>query len=304
MPERRTVLSAAASSLMLTTVGQSTSAAVAAGPLRGKAALVTGAARGIGRATALELTRKGAAVALLDICDPDAIPALRPYRLASPHDLDETVALVRSEGGNCMPLVADLRSWDATRHATETAIEAYGGLDVLVANAGVNAGDNTTEIGSAAWQALLDVNLTGTLHSVQAALPGLRRRSGGRIIIVTSVQARMGSPWSGGYAATKWGLTGLMKSLAIELGKEGITVNAVAPTAVDTPMLRLSGYVESSDQEQERRMAAENGHTLPVGVLKPEDIAVAISFLAGPAAEHISGITLDINAGRSAHLSA
>jgi NAD(P)-dependent dehydrogenase (short-subunit alcohol dehydrogenase family) len=304
MPERRTVFSAAASTLMLTAVSRSAVSAEPAGPLQGKSALVTGAARGIGRATALELARQGAAVALLDICDPDAIPALRPYRLASREDLDETIALVRAQGGKCIPLIADLRDRGATRRAAETAIAAYGGLDILVANAAVYAGSNTTEIGSAAWQAMLDVNLTGTLHSVQATLPGLRRRSGGRIVIVTSVQARAGSPWSGGYAATKWGLTGLMKSLAIELGGEGITVNAVAPTAVDTPMLRLNGGTVGSDQEQEKRMAAESGHTLPAGVLKPEEIAAAISFLAGPAAAHISGITLDVNAGRSAHLSA
>ena len=242
-------------------------------------------------------------MALLDICDPDAIPALRPYYLASRDDLDETVALVRAQGGRCLPLIADLRNWDATAHAVETALQAYGGLDILVANAGVSATGNTTEIGPAAWQAMLDVNLTGTLHSVQAALPGLRRRRGGRIIIVTSVQARTGSPWSGGYAATKWGLTGLMKSLAIELGGEGIAVNAVAPTAVDTPTMRLKGAV-SSDQEQNRQMAAELGHTLPVAILQPEEIAAAIGFLAGPAAAHISGITLDVNAGRSAHLTA
>jgi NAD(P)-dependent dehydrogenase (short-subunit alcohol dehydrogenase family) len=303
MPERRTILSAAASTLMLTAASRPAGSAETAGPLQGKAALVTGAARGIGRATALELARQGAAVALLDICDPDAIPALRPYRLASREDLEETMALVRAQGGNCIPLIADLRDWDATRRAAETAIDAYGGLDILVANAAVSAAGNTTEIGSAAWQAMLDVNLTGTLHSVQATLPGLRRRSGGRIIIITSVQARIGSPWLGGYAATKWGLTGLMKSLAIELGPEGITVNAVAPTAVDTPMMRLKGAVNSNPEEK-RRMAVDLGHTLPVSILQPEEVAGAIGFLAGPAAGHISGITLDVNAGRSAHLSA
>lgn len=303
MPERRTVLSAAASTLMLTAASRPAASANPAGPLQGKTALVTGAARGIGRVTALELARQGAAVALLDICDPDAIPALRPYRLASREDLEETVALVRAQGGSSIPLIADLRDRDATRRAAETAVAAYGGLDILVANAAVSAEGNTTEIGSAAWQAMLDVNLTGTLHSVQASLPGLRRRSSGRIIIVTSVLARSGSSWLGGYAATKWGLTGLMKSLAVELGPEGITVNAVAPTAVDTPMMRLKGAV-TSDPEEERRMAVELGHTLPVSILQPEEVAAAIGFLAGPAAGHISGITLDVNAGRSAHLSA
>lgn len=303
MPERRSLLSAATASLMLTAAGRPAAAADTAGSLQGKAALVTGAARGIGRATALELARQGAAVASLDICDPDALPALRPYRPASRDDLDETVARVQAQGGRCLPLVADLRNRDATGHAIELAIQAYGGLDILVANAGVSSGDNTTEIGPAAWQTMLDVNLTGTLNSVQAALPGLRRRLGARIIIVTSVQGRTGSSWSGGYAATKWGLTGLMKSLAIELGGEGITVNAVAPTAVDTPTMRLSGAV-SSDPEEQRRMAAELGHTLPVSILQAEEIAATIAFLAGPAAAHISGITLDVNAGRSAHLTA
>jgi NAD(P)-dependent dehydrogenase (short-subunit alcohol dehydrogenase family) len=185
----------------------------------------------------------------------------------------------------------------------ETAIRSFGGLDILVANAAVSAAGNTTEIEPSTWQAVLDVNLTGTLYSVQAALPGLRRRSGGRIIIVTSVQARTGSPWLGGYAATKWGLTGLMKSLAIELGEEGITVNAVAPTAVDTPMMRRKGAV-SADRQQQRQMAKDLGHTLPIAILQPEEIAAAIAFLAGPAAAHISGITLDVNAGHSAYLTA
>ena len=152
---------------------------------------------------------------------------------------------------------------------------------------------------TAPWKAMLDVNLTGALNTVQAALPKMRR-PGGRIVLVTSVQARAGSAASGAYATTKWGMTGLMKSLAQELGPEGVTVNAVAPTAVDTPMIGRT----SEGSGNAHPCAAHSGHALPVDVLEPKEIAAAIAFLAGPGAGFVSGTTLDVNAGRSAHLSA
>lgn len=298
---RRTVLSAAA-------LGLSAAAAPAAAqpnaakPLAGKAALVTGAARGIGRATAVELARQGADVALLDIADPDAIPELRGYRLASRAELEEAARLVRAEGARALPLVADLRDWDGMRRAAERAAGEFGGgLDVLVANAGIAINGKLARHDPAAWRAMLDVNLTGTLHTVQAALPKLRR-PGGRIVLVTSVQARTGSAESGAYAATKWGMTGLMKSLAAELGPEGITVNAVAPTAVDTPMIRRA--TDGSENANPRTAEPRSGHALPVDVLEPREIAAAIAFLAGPGAGFVSGTTLDVNAGKSAQLSA
>lgn len=298
MTERRGVLAA-------TALGLAAAAAPAAAqdgrPLAGKAALVTGAARGIGRATALELARQGADVALLDIAEPDAIPSMRGYRLASRSELDEAVRLVRAAGPRALALVADLRDRAATDRAMATALREFGGLDILVANAGIAIDGRLGQADPAAWQAMLDVNLTGTLHSIQAALPGLRR-PGGRIVIVTSVQARMGFADSGAYAATKWGLTGLMKSLAMELGPEGITVNAVAPTAVETPMMRRGGSGDAGLDP--RKAAAMMGHALPVPVLQPQEIATAIAFLVGPGAGFVSGTTLDVNAGRSAQLTA
>ena len=304
MTERRTVLSAAA------TLGLSAAAAAApaaaqggsqggaAKPLAGKTALVTGAARGIGRATAVELARQGADVALLDIADPDAIPELRGYRLASRAELEEAARLVRAEGVRALPLVADVRDWDETRRAAERAVRELGdGLNVLVANAAIAIDGKLARREPAAWRAMLDVNLTGTLNTVQAAVPVLRR-PGGRIVLVTSVQARTASVTSGAYAATKWGMTGLMKSLAAELGQDGITVNAVAPTAVDTPMIKR----EAEDAGNVQPCVAHPGHALPVGVLEPKEIAAAIAFLSGPGAGFVSGTTLDVNAGRSAQI--
>jgi NAD(P)-dependent dehydrogenase (short-subunit alcohol dehydrogenase family) len=308
MAERRTILTATALGLATAAAeGAPAAAQGAAKPLAGKAALVTGAARGIGRATAVELARRGADVALLDIADPDAIPELRGYRLASRADLDESARLVRAEGARALPLVADVRDRDGMRRAAERAAREFGGgLDVVVANAGIAIGGRPSRLDPAAWQALLGVNLTGALNTVQAAAPDLRR-PGGRIIVVTSVQARMGSAESGGYTATKWGLTGLMKSLAAELGPEGVTVNAVAPTGVDTAMLNRSRDEDGSGGGgggDRRRSGGRSGHALPVEVLQPREIAAAIAFLAGPGAEFISGATVDVNAGWSAHFSA
>lgn len=307
MTERRTLLSASGLGLAVTAAIQAAPATAqdaAARPLAGKTALVTGAARGIGRATAIALARHGADVALLDIADPDAIPALKGYRLASRAELDEAVRQVQAEGVRALPLVADTRDLQAMRGAAEALTQALGaGPDILIANAGIAIDGPLDEPDSAAWQAQLDVNLSGSLHSVQAALPGMRRRgTGGRIAIVTSVQARMGVTGSGGYAATKWGLTGLMKSLAAQLGPEGITVNAVAPTATDTAMIRRgNGGGNGGDP---REAASRSGHALPIPVLPPESIADAIAFLVGPGAAYVSGMTLDVNAGRSAQFNA
>jgi NAD(P)-dependent dehydrogenase (short-subunit alcohol dehydrogenase family) len=305
MTERRAVFSAAALGLAAAAAASAQQGGGAADkPLAGKAALVTGAARGIGRATAVELARQGADVALLDIADPDAIPELRGYRLASRDELEEAARLVQAEGARALPLVADVRDWEAMRQASERAVRELGrggALDVLVANAAIAINGKLARHDPAAWRAQLDVNLTGTLNTVQAALPGLRR-PGGRIVLVTSVQARTGSVESGAYAATKWGMTGLMKSLAAELGPEGITVNAVAPTAVDTAMIRRARD-ENADTNP-RTASPRSGHALPVEVLQPKEIATAIAFLAGPGAGFVSGITLDVNAGRSAELGA
>ncbi len=299
MSERRTVLSAAALGLAAAGAPAAAQEGAAAKPLAGKAALVTGAARGIGRATAVELARQGADVALLDIADPDAIPELRGYRLASRAELEEAARLVRAEGARALPLVADVRDWEGMRGASERARREFGGLDAVVANAAIAIDGKLARREPAPWRAMLDVNLTGALNTVQAALPGLRR-PGGRIVLVTSVQARAGSAASGAYAATKWGMTGLMKSLAQELGPEGITVNAVAPTAVDTPMIRRA----AEGLGNAHPCMAHSGHALPVEALEPQEIAAAIAFLAGPGAGFVSGVTLDVNAGKSAQLSA
>ena len=270
-------------------------------PLAGRVALVTGAARGIGRAAAVELARHGADVALVDIAQPDAIPAL-PYPLATREEFDEAARLVEAEGARALPLVADVRDLAAMQGAAERTLAEFGALDIVVANAGVWMATSPGQAQHDVWQTVLDVNLLGVNHTVDAALPGLRRSDGGRIVIVSSQNARGGSGQAPAYAASKWGVTGLMKSLALALGSEGITVNCVAPTAVDTVLLRQGPFAGMDAPAMEA--AAREGHALPAGMLQPEAIAGAIAFLAGPEARFVSGATLDVNAGRSARLAA
>ena len=300
MTERRTLLATGALGLAAgEAAAQRPADQPREGPLAGRAAVVTGAARGIGRATALALAGQGADVALLDIARPDAIPGLA-YPLASPAELEEAARQVAATGAGALPLVADIRDRAVTGAALDRAADRFGGFDILVANAGIAIEAPLAGMAAEAWQALLDVNLTGTWHSVLAALPGLRRRGGGRIVITTSIQARGGSDRSGAYAATKWGLTGLMKSLALELGPEDIAVNAVAPTGVETMMLTHGRPPEAPADP--RAAAKRLGHALPRRMLQPEDIAAAIAFLCGPAAGNVSGVTLDVNAGQSARI--
>ena len=186
--------------------------------------------------------------------------------------------------------------------AAERTAAELGALTIAVANAGVWVGTSPGQAQHQLWRIVLDVNLLGVNHTVDAALPFLRRGEGGRIVIVSSQNARGGSAQTPAYSASKWGVTGLMKSLALALGPDGIAVNAVAPTAVDTVLLRQGPFAGTSETAMNESMRQEN--PLPVGLLQPEAIAGAIAFLAGPEARFVSGVTLDVNAGQSGRLTA
>jgi NAD(P)-dependent dehydrogenase (short-subunit alcohol dehydrogenase family) len=194
--------------------------------LQGKVAVVTGAARGIGRAAAIALARAGADVAGIDICavvDPKSgvTPATRD-------DLRQTGTDVEAAGRQWLELVCDQRDLDALRNAIREIDERFGGIDILFANAGIQAFQPLLEMDDANWHTQIDVNLTGTANAIRAVAPHLVRRGGGRIIVTTSTQGRHGTLFGAAYSASKWGIIGLMKSAAIELGRHGITVNARA----------------------------------------------------------------------------
>ena len=287
-------------------VAQDTSNNSESKPLSDRVAMITGAARGIGLATAIELARQGANIVLLDIADPQGVENISGYRLANSDELNKAVELVEAEGVTAIPIVADVRDRDRLTEAANTTIKRLGKIDILVANAGIAIWSPFDKMQPEQWQNVIDVNLTGVANSMWAVIPQMQKQQSGKIITLTSIGGRMGVPGVANYASTKWAVIGLTKTVALELGKDNITVNAVAPTAVNTPLYRSEGQYNSTGMNSfaEQDEAMLGFHTLPVSAVEPEDIANAIAFLASDKARYVSGMVLDVAAGGNARYTA
>lgn len=278
--------------------------------LEGKVAIVTGAARGIGRATAIALAREGAAVAGFDIAGP--VSATLDVEPATPADLEETGRRVKAAGGRWAERRLDQRDIGALRDAARWVAETFGKIDILFANAGIQAFKPLLRMEDADWRDQIDVNLTGTANTIRAVAPHLVENGGGRIIVTSSTQGRHGTKYGAAYSASKWGLIGLVKSAALELGEHGITVNAVIPGLIDTPLTRhRQRYAQAIDDldnaEPLAVLEAKAKEMLtaksPLGLawLPPEAIAPAVVFLASDDAALVSGAAYDVTGGDSAN---
>lgn len=242
--------------------------------LEGRVALVTGAASGIGAATALRFAREGALLALTDVAR-DA--------------LERVAADVRAAGAKVAATQGDVsRKADVDRVIAQ-ATEAFGRVDVLVNNAGITRDAMATKLSEEQWDAVIDVNLKGTFLYAQAVLPGMRERGWGRIINTASVSA-LGNIGQSNYSASKAGVIGLTRTLALESAKHGITVNCVAPGAIATPMLATI-----PDHIKEGLIA-----TIPLRrMAQPEEVAALHVFLASDDAAFITGQAIFIDGGMS-----
>jgi SDR family mycofactocin-dependent oxidoreductase len=204
-------------------------------PLAGRVAYVTGAARGQGRSHCIRLARAGADVVAIDACGP--VAAHNGYQPATSEDLAETVNLVEGEGRKILAREIDVRDAAGQERVIADAIEQFGRLDIVVANAGVLNWGRLWEISAEQWQETLDTNLTGVWHTIKAAVPPMiKAGNGGSIITVSSAAGIKAVPGCGHYCATKFGVVGLTNALAVELGEFGIRVNSVHPYGTDTPM--------------------------------------------------------------------
>lgn len=273
--------------------------------LDGRVALVTGGARGMGRSHALALADAGADVVLCDRC---ADTEMTPYPLATGEDLDETVAAVEGRGRKAVPIRCDVRDRAALEGAVAAAVEQFGRVDVLVANAGVSIVTPVVGGSPEAWDELIAINLTGVYNSIRAVAPVMVSQKWGRIVAVSSMLGRSSAPGQAAYCASKWGVIGLVKSASQDLAAHGVTVNAVAPGNIATPMVLNDTLFRTVRPDLENPTAEDAAavlqalHVQPIPWLEPSEVSRAVMFLVD--SEHVTGSVIDVNAGASARFSA
>jgi SDR family mycofactocin-dependent oxidoreductase len=262
------------------------------GEFAGKVAFITGAAHGQGRATALALAAEGARIAAFDIARPLSYPG---YQMGSPGELESLKRECEKLGSECLAFTGDVRDDAAVTAAVEGAVSRFGRIDILFNNAGICAYGLAHELSEAAWDAMLDINLKGAWLVARRVIPVMIRQRSGVIINNSSIAGLRGMGRLSHYAASKWGLTGLTKSWAIELAPHGIRVNSIHPTGVNTPMNDGLAALEGlTPQEIAERSA---GNLLPVPWIEPEDVANAVLYLASEKARFVTGSPLVIDAG-------
>ncbi|MBD2080679.1 3-oxoacyl-[acyl-carrier-protein] reductase [Leptolyngbya sp. FACHB-17] len=240
--------------------------------LQGKVAIVTGASRGIGRATALALANEGASVVV--------------NYASSSGAADEVVALITEKGGSAIAVKADVSKADQVDALIEATMEKYGRIDVLVNNAGITRDTLLLRMKPEEWQAVIDLNLTGVFLCTRAVSKIMLKQRSGRIVNITSVAGQMGNPGQANYSAAKAGVIGFTKTVAKELASRGITVNAVAPGFIETDMT----HDLKADEILKFIPLSRYG--------KPEEVAGMICFLAAsPAAGYITGQVMNVDGG-------
>lgn len=262
------------------------------GEFAGRVAFITGAAHGQGRATALALAHEGARIAAFDIARPMSYPG---YTMGSADELESLAHACRELGTECLSFTGDVRDDAAITFAVDTTVARFGSIDILFNNAGICAYGLAHELTEEAWDAMLDINLKGAWLVARRVIPVMIRQRSGVIINNSSVAGLRGMARLSHYAASKWGLTGLTKSWAIELAPHGIRVNSLHPTGVNTPMNDGLASLEGlTPQEIAERSA---GNLLPVPWIEAEDVANAVLYLASDRARFVTGAPLVIDAG-------
>ncbi|PQE01913.1 SDR family mycofactocin-dependent oxidoreductase [Mycobacterium sp. EPG1] len=274
-------------------------------PLEGRVALVTGAARGQGRAHAVRLAGDGADIIAIDVCKPvsDSIT----YPMPTSEDLAETVRLVEATGRKVLAREVDIRDLAAQQQVVADGVEQFGRLDVVVANAGVLSWGRIWEMSEEQWDTVVDVNLNGTWRTIRAAVPAMiEAGNGGSIIIVSSSAGLKATPGNAHYAASKHGLVALTNALALEAGEYGIRVNSIHPYSIDTPMIEKDAMMEifskyptflHSFAPMPFKPVARDGKPGLQEFMTVEEVADVAAWLAGDSSMTISGSQIAVDRG-------
>jgi (+)-trans-carveol dehydrogenase len=273
----------------------------AVGRVAGKVAFITGAARGQGREHAVRLAEEGADIIAVDVCeDIDGVG----YPGATEADLDETAALIEKLDRRIVTAKADVRNLESLRTALDQGVAELGRPDVVVANAGISGAPSPAAlIDESAWQTMLDINITGVMHTVKVALPHMSDGRGGSIILVSSMLGLRGGGYMAGYASAKHAVVGLMNSLANELAPQWIRVNSIHPGNVRTPMLDNEWFCRTlrpdlpSPTVDDAAEIIGQFHMLPKPLIEARAVSNAVLFLASDESQYITGASLPIDAG-------
>ncbi|HZC11626.1 MAG TPA: mycofactocin-coupled SDR family oxidoreductase [Mycobacterium sp.] len=272
------------------------------GDLDRKVAFISGVARGQGRSHAVRLAQAGARVIGFDLCSQiDTVP----FDMATPSDMEETERRVRATGSDIVTVHADVREQDEVDGALKRGLDSFGRVDIVLANAGIiHEYTKTWEIEDQDFRNVMDVNLLGAWHTVKSAIPTLiEQGDGGSIVMTGSGASVMGIPNLAGYVATKHAVLGLMRTLAKELGRHRIRVNAVLPGNCNTPMFDNDGirrlYVPDAEVPSQEVFLERAARMSPMRnpYVEPEDISEAIVWLASDAARFVSGVALPVDGG-------
>ena len=270
----------------------------------GKVALITGAARGQGRSHAIRFAKAGADVIIIDLGDRQLETV--GYPLSTADDLAETARLVEGLGRRAHAYHADVRDFAALQEVVEAGLSAAGQIDILIVNAAICTFSPLATMSQEMWHEMVDVNLTGAFNTIRSVIPHMLARNTGRVVATASMAGRAGWENIGHYAATKWGLIGLIKSLALEVAPHGITANVICPSSVNTPMTNNEGSFrlfrpDLEDPTLEDALPAFTSvNVIPVPWVEPDDISDAVLFLASDGAAGITGATLSVAAGVNA----
>jgi SDR family mycofactocin-dependent oxidoreductase len=261
----------------------------------GKVALITGAARGQGRAHAVRLAGEGADVIVVDVCAP--LPSVA-YDSATPEDLDETVRQVEKTGRRVISGIVDIRDLAALRAIVDDAVGKLGRLDVVVANAGICVPKAWDQVTRQIFDDTISTNVTGTWNTVMAGAPHLVAAGGGSVILISSAAGLKVQPFMIPYTTSKFAVRGMAKAFAAELAKDGIRVNSVHPTGVNTPM--GSGRMQEelgAAMAGNQRLGAMFMNMMPVDITEPADVADTVLFLASDESKFITAHEIAPDAG-------
>jgi SDR family mycofactocin-dependent oxidoreductase len=266
------------------------------GRVTGKVALVTGVARGQGRADALRLASEGADIIGVDVCAPNSAI---DYELATLDDLAQTADMIESFGRRAIVVQTDVRDLPSLRSVVDDGVAQLGRLDIVVCNAGICLMRPWDQVTSEQFSQIIDVNLIGAWNTVMVAAPHLIDQGSGSIIMISSAAGLKGLPFLVPYVASKHGVTGLARAFAHELAKHNIRVNSLHPTGVDTAMGAGMRHGVEAAMASNPRLAGMFTNSLPIDVVTPEDVANSVLFLASDDSRFVTGMAMTVDAGNT-----